>query len=142
MEQVTAAPAPEFDLSAFEAADVGILEVQTAAGDPMLYKGQPVKFHLYGPGSAEFVRITARLDAASQARTFAALRGKGSKGAADEQRADMITKLSACTKHVENFPIPGGAKAIYENPRLGYITSQVTRFLDDWANFQPPSAQS
>lgn len=131
-----------FDLSAFEAAEVGILEVQTAAGDPMMYAGQPVKIHLFGPGSAEFVRITAKLDAAAQARTFAALRGKGKKGDSDEQRADQIAKLVACTKLVENFPIPGGPKAIYENPRLGYITGQVQRFLDDWANFPPQSAQS
>ncbi len=131
-----------FDLSAYEAAEVGVLNVETPSGDPMLYNKQPVKIHLYGPGSAEFVRVTAKLDAASQARTFAALRGKAAKGATDEQRADQITKLTACTREVENFPIPGGPRAIYENPRLGYITNQVQRFLDDWANFPPQSAQS
>jgi hypothetical protein len=138
----TTPTAEVFDLSAYEAAEVGILNVETPAGEPMKHGGQPVRIHLYGPGSAEFVRITARLDAAAQTRTFAALRGKGTKGAADEQRADLITKLSACTKHVENFPVVGGAKAIYENSRLGYITNQVQRFLDDWANFPPQSAQS
>lgn len=131
-----------FDIAAFEAAEIGVLEVQDTAGEPLKHAGQPVRIHLYGPGSAEFVRVNAKLDAAAQARTFAALRGKGTKGAADEQRADLITKLAACTKHVENFPVSGGAKTIYENPRLGYITSQVTRFLDDWANFPPPSVQS
>lgn len=131
-----------FDLSAYEAAEIGILSVETPAGEPMLYAGQPVRFHLYGPGSAQAVSITAKLDAAAQARTFAALRGKANKGAADEQKADQVTKLVACTREVENFPVPGGARAIYENPRLGYITNQVQRFLDDWANFPPQSAQS
>jgi hypothetical protein len=131
-----------FDLSAYEAAEVGILSVETPSGEPMLHAGQPVRFHLYGPGSSQAVSITAKLDAAAQARTFAALRGKANKGAADEQKADQVTKLVACTREVENFPVPGGARAIYENPRLGYITSQVQRFLDDWANFPPQSAQS
>jgi hypothetical protein len=139
----TAHLAPEaFDLAAFEAAEVGVLDVLDTAGEPLLHCGRPVRIHLYGPGSAEFVRITAKLDAASQARTFAALRGKANKGAADEQRADQITKLVHCTREVENFPVPGGARSIYENPRLGYITAQVQRFLDDWANFPPQSAQS
>lgn len=131
-----------FDLSAYEAAEIGILSVETPAGEAMLYAGQPVRFHLYGPGSAQAVSITAKLDAAAQARTFAALRGKANKGAADEQKADQVTKLVACTREVENFPVPGGARAIYENPRLGYITNQVQRFLDDWSNFPPQSAQS
>lgn len=131
-----------FDLSAYEAAEVGILSVETPAGEPMMYTGQPVRLHLYGPGSAQAVSITAKLDAAAQARTFAALRGKANKGAADEHKADQVTKLVACTREVENFPVPGGARAIYENPRLGYITNQVQRFLDDWANFPPQSAQS
>lgn len=131
-----------FDLSAYEAAEVGVLAIETPTGEPMLHAGRPVRIHLYGPGSAEFVRITAKLDAASQARTFAALRGKGSKNAADEQKADQVTKLVACTREIENFPIPGGARAVYENPRLGYITAQVQRFLEDWANFPPQSAQS
>jgi hypothetical protein len=136
-------PTPDvFDLAQFEVADVGVLEVQNAAGEPLLRGGQPVRFHLYGPGSAQFVAITAKLEAAAQARTFAALRGKAKGNATEEQRADQITKLVACTRDIENFPVAGGARAIYENPRLGYITNQVQRFLDDWANFAPASAKS
>lgn len=133
---------PSFDLSAFEAADVGVLEVQTPAGGPLLHQGRPVRIHLYGPGSAEYTRAQARADAAAQARTFAAIRGKAAKNATEEQREDAINKLVACTQRVENFPIPGGADALYRNARLGYITNQVGRFLEDWGNFLPPSAQS
>lgn len=131
-----------FELSAFEAVDVGVLDLQTPAGDPLMHNGQPVRIHLYGPGSAEHVRAQAKADSAAQARTFAAIRGKASKSAAEEQREDSIAKLVACTKNIENFPVPGGAEALYRNQRLGYITNQVGRFLDDWANFPPPSAQS
>lgn len=133
---------PAFNLAAFEAADVGVLDVQTPAGEPLLHQGQPVRIHLYGPGSVEYTRAQAKADTAAQARTFAAIRGKASKSATEDQREDGIHKLVACTKRVENFPIPGGAEALYRNQRLGYITNQVGRFLEDWANFLPPSAQS
>lgn len=132
----------EFDLSAFEASDIGILEVQDANGEPMMFNGAQVKIHMHGPGSPEYVKVQAKIDATSQARTFAALRGKAAKNGVEEQREDLITKLTACTKHVENFPIPGGAEAIYRNQKLGYITNQASRFLDDWANFQPASAKN
>ena len=85
---------PSFDLSAFEAADVGVLEVQTPAGEPLLHQGRPVRIHLYGPGSAEYTRAQARADAAAQARTFAAIRGKAAKNATEEQREDAINKLA------------------------------------------------
>lgn len=131
-----------FDLSAFEAADIGILEVQDPAGEPLLYRGKPVQIHMHGPGSDAYVKVQARIDAAAQARTFAALRGKASKTGVDEAREDQITKLVACTKAIVNFPIEGGADALYRNPRLGYITVQASRFLEDWGNFLPKSPAS
>lgn len=131
-----------FDLSAFEAADIGVLDVQNPAGEPLLFNGQPVQIHMHGPGSDVYVRVQAKIDAAAQARTFAALRGKPSKTGVDDAREDQITKLVACTAEVVNFPIPGGADALYRNPRLGYITNQASRFLEDWGNFLPKSPAS
>jgi hypothetical protein len=131
-----------FDLSQFEVAEIGVLEVLNVKDEPLLHNGEPVRIHLYGPGSAQFVRAQAKADAASQQRTFAALRGKVNKTAIDDQREDLIIKLAACTAQIENFPIPGGAEALYRNAKLGYITNQVIKYLDDWANFQQPSPKS
>lgn len=131
-----------FDLAAFEAVEIGVLDVLNPKDEPLLHNGQPVRIHLYGPGSAQHVRAQAKADAAAQQRTFAALRGKVNKTAVDDQREDTIVKLAACTARLENFPIPGGAEALYRNPKLGYITAQVTKFLDDWGNFQPPLLKS
>lgn len=131
-----------FDLAAFEVSEIGILDVLNPKDEPLLHNGQPVRIHLYGPGSAQHVRAQAKADAASQQRTFAALRGKVSKTAVEDQREDTVIKLAACTALLENFPIPGGAEALYRNPKLGYITAQVTKFLDDWGNFQPASSKS
>lgn len=131
-----------FDISQFEVAEVGVLDVLNVKDEPMLYNGSPVRIHLYGPGSAQFVRAQAKADTAAQQRTFAALRGKVSKTAVEDQREDLITKLVACTAQIENFPVPGGAEALYRNAKLGYITNQVIKYLDDWANFQQPSSKN
>jgi len=133
---------PVFDLADFEVSEIGVLDLMNAKEEPLLYQGAPVRIHLYGPGSAVYARAQAKADAASQARTFAALRGKTNKAAVDEQREDLIVKLVACTARIENFPIPGGADALDRNQKLGYILNQVTKFLDDWGNFQTASSKS
>jgi hypothetical protein len=140
MQEVPAVEA--FDIAQFEVSEIGILEVLNPKDEPLLYNGAPVRIHLYGPGSTVYARAQAKADAAAQQRTFAALRGKTNKAAVDEQREDLIVKLVACTARIENFPIPGGADALYRNQKLGYILNQVTKFLDDWGNFQPPSPKN
>lgn len=125
----------EFDLSAFEAAETAVLEVLNQKEEPLLFNGQPVTIELYGPGSAQYARAQAKVDTASQTRAFAAIRGKVTKDAAEEGRKLNAEKLAACTKTIINFPVPGGALALYSNPKLGYITNQVAKFVEDWANF-------
>ena len=125
-----------FSLAEFEAEDTATLDVQNKKDDgPLLVNGQPVQIVLFGPGSAEFVRAEAKANQAAQARTFAALRGKPMKETPEEARQKNAEKLAACTHHLVNFPIEGGALALYNNPKLGYITAQVEKFLSDWGNF-------
>lgn len=128
-----------FDIANFEASESAWLDVNDMAGEPLLYKGAPVRIALYGPGSAAYVKADAKAAAASSARAFAAMRGKPGKTDAEEAKKTMVDKLAACTQTIENFPIPGGAASLYANPKLGYITNQVVRFLDDWQNFKPGS---
>lgn len=130
----------DFDLSAFEVTETATLDVIGLNEEPLLHKGQPVRITVHGPGSAAFVRAEGKAAAASQARAMAALRGKVSKTDRDEQRQQLAEKLAAVTVQIDNFPIPGGALALYANPKLGYITHQVEKFLGDWANFKPASA--
>lgn len=130
---------PVFDVAFFEAADTGILEVLNQKEEPLLFNGAPVSIELYGPGSEQYVKAQAKLDSASQARAFAAIRGKVSKDP-NESRNQTIEKLVAVTKSINNFPLSGGAQALYANPRLGYITAQVAKFIEDWGNF--PSAST
>ena len=142
MTDTTQQSPDDFDLSEFEVRDTATLDVQGVDQEPMLYRGQPVRITVHGPGSAAYVRAESRAAQASQARALAVLRGKAGKSDLDEQRQQTAEKLAAVTAGIENFPIPGGALALYANPKLGYITAQVERFLADWANFKPASAKS
>ena len=142
MTDTTTQTAEGFDLSAFEVTDTATLDVLGLDQEPLLYRGQPVRITVHGPGSAAYVRAESRAAQASQTRALAALRGKPGKTDLDEQRQQTAEKLAAVTAGIENFPVPGGALALYGNPKLGYITAQVERFLSDWANFKPASAKS
>ena len=125
-----------FNLADFEAADTAVLDVQNKKDDgPLLVNGQPVQIVLHSPGSADYIRAEAKANQAAQARTFAALRGKAVKITPEEDRQKNAEKLAACTVELRNVPVEGGALAVYNNPKLGYITAQVDRFLSDWGNF-------
>lgn len=123
-----------FNVADFEANDTAWLEVQNKKDDaPLLFNGAPVRIELRSPGTREYLNAQHKIETSNSAKTFAALRGKPVKETVDgnlDQRAD---KLAACTCAIENFPV--SAKDLYANPKLGYITAQVAKFIEDWANF-------
>lgn len=130
-----------FDLSAFEAADTATVEIKNLRGDgPLVFNGQPVSIEVYGPGSEQYVRAQVAVDRANSARLMQAASGAATKDMEMELRAAQNRKLVACTKAINNFPIPGGAQALYENAKLGYIRTQVMTFMENWANFPAGSA--
>ncbi len=130
-----------FDLSQYEAADTAVLDVLNQKEEPLLGAGgQPVTIEMYGPGSAQYAKAQAKIDSASQTRAFAAIRGKVTKDAAEENRKLQAEKLAACTKQINNFPVD--PPALYGNAKLGYITNQAAKFLEDWGNFPAASSKS
>lgn len=141
MEQIAAA-AP-FDVSAYELEEVATLTVQNAKGDDDLIGADgksPVTIVLYGSGSREAVKAMHKAGQQAQLRLQALIRGKVDKRAAEAADAEMVDKLTACTKEINNFPVP--AAELYANQKLGYITRQVIKFLDDDSNFAKNSTAS
>jgi hypothetical protein len=126
----------EFDLSQFETLDTAVLTVQDPRGDDLEVNGKPVTITLYGPGSKQYNKAKHVFENATQARAMAALRNKPVKNAAEQAAKDLAEFLAACTLSVDNFPVD--ALDIYTNPKLGYITDQVNKFLGDTENFLPP----
>lgn len=129
-----------FDLAQLEASEVATLEVIGLDGEPLQGDGGIVTIELYGPGSTEYQRSTSKLESAAQTRAFAALRGKTQADSADVARADLAAKLAACTRAIHHLPL--SAADLYENPKLGYITNQVAKFIEDWGNFLPKQAKA
>jgi len=128
------ATATAFNLADFEARDTAWLDVQSIKGDgPLVVNGQPVRIEIRSPGTREALNAQHKLETASNARTFAAMRGKAVKETVETKQGEKADKLTAVTARIENFPVP--AHELYSNPKLGWITAQVVEFHADWANF-------
>lgn len=123
-----------FNITDFEAKDTAWLDVQNIKDDgPLLVNGSPVRIELSSPGTREYLGAQHKAATANDAKTFAALRNKPVKETVESRIEDAAAKPIACTRTIENFPI--AARDLYTNPKLGWITSQVTKFIEDWANF-------
>ena len=132
-----------FDVSQYELDDTATLTVQNAKGDDDLIGADgtnPVTIVLYGGGSRQMVKALHKAGQQAQIRLQGLVRGKIDKRAPELADQEMVEKLATCTKEIVNFPIP--ASDLYANPKLGYITKQVVKFLDDDANFAKTSATS
>ena len=131
MNYQTSTAAPEFNIAAFEARDTAWLDVQNIKDDgPLLHNGQPVRIEIR---SKEAMSAQHKAEVANNAKTFAALRGKATKDTVDTGIAARADRLEAVTAQIENFPVT--AKALYTNPKLGWIIAQAEKFANDWANF-------
>lgn len=129
-----------FDITQFELNDTAALTVQTPAGEDMLIEGKPFIINLYGSGSSQFVKAKHKSDNLSTLRVQSMFRGKTVQNAAALNEQELVEKLEACTASFENFPI--SPAETYANPKLGYITKQVVKFLDDDANFMKKSTKA
>lgn len=123
-----------FNVADFEASDTAWLDVQNKKEDgPLLFGGKPVRIEVRSPGTREAMNAQHKIDLAVNARTFAAMRGKQGKETVESKIEQSADKLVAVTGQIENFPM--SARELYSNPKLGYITKQVSEFHGDWANF-------
>lgn len=132
-----------FDLSKFELEETATLTVQNAKGDDDLIGADgstPVTITLYGGGSRQMVKALHKAGQQAQLRLQAMMRGKVDKKAGETADAELVEKLTACTQSISNFPVEPAD--LYANTKLGYITKQVVKFLDDDANFSKDSMKA
>lgn len=129
----------DFNLAQFENVDAGTFTVLDQSGDELLYNGAPVKITMHGAGSKPQVAAERKMLKATKAALYAGMGGRAAKNAEEEEFAREAEYLAACTINIENFPIPGGALALYSNPKLGYIKKQAKTYLGEDANFKPGS---
>jgi hypothetical protein len=133
----------EFDLSKFELADTAVLTVQNATGDDDLIGADgvsPVTIELYGSGSEQMVKAAHKAGQRAAVRVQSLVRGKLNKREPEIAEEEEVERLVAATRAINNFPV--SAQDLYANPKLGYITKQVQKFLGDDANFTQGSTKS
>lgn len=127
----------EFNLAAFENVDSGTFTVLDQSGDELLYEGKPVTVTVHAAGSK--VQVAAdrkRLKAAKQV-LYAGIGGRVAKDAEEQEFQREAEYLATCTIAFENFPVE--PLVVYRNPRMGWFTRQVTKFISDDQNFKPGS---
>lgn len=121
------------DFSAFFLEEASVVTIDLPNGEPMLYQGAPVCVHVYGPATDRYIKA---MDVQNREATKRVLNAMAKKSNKDQDDADANAKfLVAITDRIENFPYPGGADAVYREPRLKYIADQVRSYVADSGNF-------
>ncbi|SFK44661.1 hypothetical protein SAMN03159338_4278 [Sphingomonas sp. NFR04] len=134
-----------FDITTQAVADTAALHLKNAAGEPLYADAErtkPVQIILHSPGSKAFSAV----ETAQSARAVKRLKandGEITATTAEERLQQTADDLAMLTVRFENFAYPpaGDAqgaelfKAVYADPKLGFIAKQVSKFLTDWSNF-------
>lgn len=128
------------DFSEFFLAETSVVALDLPDGEPMLYQGEPVRVHVYGPATVRFTKANEAMQKEAAKRVMAAIGNKNKKEAEDKDADAKF--LVAITERIENFPYPGGVEAVYREPKLKYIADQVRTFVGDTGNFFGPGEKA
>lgn len=139
----TVATEEEFDVEQYEMADTAIIRIKNLKGDDdLIFRGKAVTIEVFSPGSPQGQKALLKASRSAQMRAYRAMRGDSDPRDAEQAERDHVEKLAAFTKTINNFPIAGGAQALYANQRLMYISRQVAEGIDKLGNFSKGSSPS
>lgn len=136
-----------YDISSIQVADTFDVElVHPKTSAPMLGdEGKPCTVTVYGPGSKAYAAAKAK----NNLRFVERLKRKGKQEAdPEEDAANTAAFLAACTVSFNNFGYkgmpsgPDAFRALYLDPKMGFITEQVNGEMGDWANFTTSSSKT
>lgn len=140
-----------FNIASLAVAATSMIHVKNAAGEPVFADAErklPVRIHLHGPGS-EVAGVVESRQTARSLKRYQDNDGKMTAGSPEERRAETAADLATLTASFENFTYGDGSlvgeelyKAVYADPRLGFITKQVSKHFGDWGNFSSDSSAS
>jgi hypothetical protein len=124
------------------------LHLKGPDGQHLYEDAKPVGIDLYGPGSAE----ASVIETAQSQRALKRMQDNDNKVVLppiEVQREETTADLVAYTAGVRNIEIDGPdgeplignalSTALYSNPALGWIKTQVIKFVADWGNFKSGS---
>lgn len=138
-----------FDIASLAVASTAAIHLKSAEGVLLYDKDdKPIRVIVHSPGSRAYAAVETRQNARIVKR-MNENEGKLTAASSEERIAETAEDLASITVSFENFSYGDGSlhgehlyRAVYADPRLGFITKQVTRFLADWSNFKPESGAS
>ncbi len=130
-------------VTALEMQDTATLIVQDIYDQTdLMFDGEPLMIELYSSGSDEGVKAAHRVAQNSQVRSMGYVRGKIDKKYGETMDREEVDKLCGHTKRIIHKSFPLSPRQLYSNPKLGYITKQVQKFIVEDENFAKPSTPS
>lgn len=138
-------------LKKYRMVETGVLHLKDA-GDELMYAdgedgrpdlSKPMRIHLYGPGSKQYAKA---MNAKQNAHVDLLKRRGKTKESADEAIRSNAEFLCGCTHSFENIDSDAGKDGealymeVYTDQGLSFIRDQVAAFLNETANFTPPSS--
>lgn len=141
-----------FDINKLEIQDSAKYHVTDAKGDPQYDNhptevdkdGKPVQVPITitvaSPGTKKAVKAQFKRDENRNARVLGSMAGKTSKRTETDELAERAQFLADITDSLDGFDYPGGAKALYMNPKQGHIADGVEKLFNDRGNFCADSA--
>lgn len=131
-----------FDINALEIQDSAKYHVTDAKGDPQYADDAcltPITITVASPGTKKAVKAQFKRDENRNARVLGSMAGKTSKRTEVDEMAERAQFLADITESLDGFEYPGGAKALYMNPKLGHIADGVEKLFGDRGNFNAES---
>jgi hypothetical protein len=130
------------DISEVIVTDTVEIHLRGPDGERMYTKENlPVSVTVYGISSKRFAAEKSK----SSNRALERLRSKGKfNQSAEDAAEERASFLTACTYKLNNFTYKGSddaeaIKAMYMDPKMGWITNQIDEEMSDWSNFSKPS---
>ncbi len=131
-------------LSTLAVEDTAAIHLKGPTGE-LLYgdaaRTKPVRIIVFGPGSPAFDALESR----QSARTVKRLKANDGEIvaiSAEDRRRDTAEDLATITSAFENIEADDPSltgyelfKAVYADPKLGFIAKQIAKFIGDWGNF-------
>ena len=143
------------NLKKFAVSPTGRLHLRDA-NDELMYArtltdGQPdpasaIVANLYGPGSKEYARATAK----QNNRVMNRLKQKGKiEQTAEQKLLEDAEFLADCTQSIENLeehtPVTTDRQTLieqYTDNEIGFVRDQIAKHIGDWSNFSKGLAKS
>lgn len=127
-----------FDINSLQVNDTAKYPVVDAKGNPQYADKEqtiPITITVAGPGSKKGTAAQFKRDQLRSARMIGGISGKTSRRTPLDEQKERADFLAEITESLDGFDYPGGAHALYMNPKLGFNAEGVEKFYGEWGNF-------